>query len=335
MASHRRAKVPVRSVMTLTATTAAAAAGVGLTATSGHATSVSDIEAQVTALDQQAEQATNVYDGAMEQMANLQKQVDAIQGEAATAQQSMNNLLAALGPMAAAQYRSGSVDPTLELMLSNHPESYLQQASVMNQVSENELIALKSLKTQQAQLAELKKQAAARVQQLQQVENQAAAAKNQIVAKFREAQGLLAQLTYTEQQSFGYTPVTSAQIAGLPQVGGRAGTAIAFAKSKIGMWYQWGGIGNPSYDCSGLVQAAYAAAGISLPRTTYDQVNSGYPVPAILADLQPGDLIFYAGDEHVALYVGNGVVVHAPETGKQIGYAPWNMMSISGIRRVV
>jgi len=335
MASHRRAKVPVRSVMTLTATAAATAAGVGLTATTGHATSVSDIEAQVTSLDQQAEQATNVYDGAMEQMANLQKQVDAIQGEAATAQQSMNNLLATLGPMAAAQYRSGSLDPTLELMLSNHPESYLQQASVMDQVGQNEVIALKSLKTQQAQLAELKKQAAARVQQLQQVENQAAAAKNQIVAKFREAQGLLAQLTYTEQQSFGYTPVTSAQIAGLPQVGGRAGTAIAFAKSKIGMWYQWGGTGDPSYDCSGLIQAAYAAAGISLPRTTYDQVNAGYPVPAILADLQPGDLIFYAGDEHVALYVGNGVVVHAPETGKQIGYAPWNMMSISGIRRVV
>jgi cell wall-associated NlpC family hydrolase len=321
--------------MTLTATTAAAAAGIGLSAASGHADSVSDIEAQVTALDQQAEQATNVYDGAMEQMANLQKQIDAIQGEAATAQQSMNTLLATLGPMAAAQYRSGSVDPTLELMLSNHPESYLQQASVMDQVGQSELIELKSLKTQQVQLSELKKEAADRLAQLQQVENQAAEAKNQIVTKFRQAQGLLAQLTYTDQQSFGYMPVTAAQIAGLPQVGGRAGIAIAYAKSKIGMWYQWGGEDDPSFDCSGLVQASYAAAGISLPRITYDQVNSGYPVPAIQADLEPGDLIFYAGNEHVAIYVGNGLVVHAPETGKQIGYAPWNMMSISGIRRVV
>jgi cell wall-associated NlpC family hydrolase len=320
--------------MTLTATTAAAAAGVGLTATSGHAASVSDIEAQVTMLDQQAEHATNVYDGAMEQMANLQKQVDAIQGEAATAQQQMNNLLGTLGPMAAAQYRSGSVDPTLELMLSNHPESYLQQASVMDQVSENELIALKSLKTQQAQLAELKKAAATRVQQLQQVEDQAAQAKSQIITKFREAQGLLASLTYQDQQSFGYTPVTAAQIAGLPQVGGRAGIAIAYAKSKIGMWYQWGGLGDPSYDCSGLVKASYAAAGIDLPRITYDQVNSGYPVPAILADLQPGDLIFYDNNEHMAIYVGNGVVVHAPSTGYKIQYAPWNMLPIDAVRRV-
>lgn len=335
MASHRRAKVPVRSVMTLTATAAATAAGVGLTATSGHAASVTDIEAQVTALNQQAEQATNVYDGAMEQMANLQKQVDAIQGEAATAQQSMNNLLATLGPMAAAQYRSGSLDPTLELMLSNHPESYLQQASVMNQVGQNEVIALKSLKTQQAQLAELKKEASNRLAQLQQVENQAAQAKNQIVTKFRAAQALLSELTYSQQQSFSYSPVTADQIANLPKVGGRAGQAIAYAESKIGMWYQWGGTGDPSYDCSGLVQAAYASAGIALPRTTYEQVNSGYPVPALLADLEPGDIIFYAGDEHEALYVGNGLVVHAPETGVKIQYAPWNMMSISGIRRVV
>ncbi len=335
MASHRRATVPLRSVMTLTATTAAAAAGVGLNATASHADSVSNIEAQVSTLNSQAEQATNVYDGAMEQMANLQKQVDAIQGEAATAQQAMNNLLATLGPLAAEQYRSGSVDPTLELMLSNHPDTYLQQASVINQVGQNELIALKSLKIQQAQLAELKKEAADRLAQLQQAENQAAQAKDQIVAKFRQAQDLLAQLTYTQQQSLSYGQVTAQQIASLPHVGGRAGTAIAYAESKIGMWYQWGGEGDPSYDCSGLVEASYAAAGISLPRTTYEQVNMGYSVPALLNLLSPGDLIFYAGDEHVAIYVGNGVVVHAPRTGMQIGYAPWNMMPISAVRRVV
>jgi peptidoglycan DL-endopeptidase CwlO len=335
MASHRRAKVPVRSVMTLTATTAAAAAGVALIPASSHASSVTDIEAQVTALDQQAETATNVYDEAMEQMANLQQQVDAIQGEAATTQQSMNSLLNTLGPLAAEQYRSGSVDPTLELMLSNHPDTFLQQASVMNQMDQNEVIALKSLKVEQSQLAELKKEAADRLSQLQQVETQAAAEKDQIVTKFRQAQGLLAQLSYSQQQSFSYSPVTAAQIAGLPHVGGRAGTAIAFAQSKLGMWYQWGGIGNPSYDCSGLVQAAYAAAGISLPRTTYDQINSGYPVPAILADLEPGDIIFYNNDEHEALYVGNGLVIHAPSTGNKIQYGPWNMMSITGIRRVI
>ena len=339
MTTHRRAKSPVRTAITLTATGAAAAAGVGLNATAGHAASVADVQAQVKSLDSQAEQATNDYDAAMEQMAALQKQVDQIQAQTTTAQTSMNQLLAALGPQAAAAYRSGSVDPTLSLMLSQNPDQYLQKALAMNQLGQSEALALKSLKVQQAQLAELKKQAADRMTQLQRLQQQAAAKRTEILAKDKQAQALLATLTYAQRQAVAPDTVdwgiTAAQIAALPQVSGRAGVAVAFAKSKIGMWYQWGGTGDPSYDCSGLVQAAYASAGISLPRTTYEQVNSGYPVPALLADLEPGDIIFYAGDEHEALYVGNGVVVHAPETGVKIQYAPWNMMSISGIRRVV
>jgi len=333
MASHRRAKVPTRSVLTLTATTAAVATGVGLVPTASHAASVTDIEKQVSALNGQAEQATNVYDGAMEQLANLQKQVDNLQGEAAGMQQSMNKVLAALGPLAAASYRAGSVDPTLELMLQSHPDQYLQQAATMTQLGDIEAMNLKSLKVEQAQLATLKKDAADRLGQLQQAEKQAAAMKAQIVGKFQQAQSLLSQLTYNQLASFDYSGVTAAEIAAVPQVGGRAGAAIDFAKSKLGTWYLWGGTG-PQYDCSGLVQASWGAAGVYLPRTTYEQVDVGYAVPAILQDLEPGDVIFYNGDEHEAIYVGGGLVIHAPTTGVQVQYGHWNMMPISGIRRM-
>jgi cell wall-associated NlpC family hydrolase len=226
------------------------------------------------------------------------------------------------------------VDPTLELMLASHPDEYLQQASTMNQVNQAEALNLKSLKLDQDQLATLKKTAADRLVQLQQAEGQAAAMKSQIVDKFKQAQTLLSQLTYSQQQSFDYSGITPAEIAAVPQASGRAATAIAFAKSKLGMPYQWGGTGDPSYDCSGLVQAAWAAAGVYLPRTTYEQINSGYAVPAVLADLEPGDIIEYNGEEHEALYIGGGLVIHAPATGSVIQYGHWNMMSISGIRRV-
>lgn len=333
MASHRRAKVPTRSVLTLTATTAAVATGVGLVPTASHAASVSDIEKQVNALNAQAESATNVYDGAMEQLANLQKQVDNLQGEAATMQQSMNKVLGTLGPLAAASYRAGSVDPSLELMLQSHPDQYLQQAATMTQLGQIEAMNLKSLKVEQAQLTTLKKDAADRLAQLQQAETKAAAMKAQIVSEFQQAQSLLSQLTYSQLASFDYSGVSAAEIAAVPQVGGRAGVAIDFAKSKLGTWYLWGGTG-PQYDCSGLVQASWAAAGVYLPRTTYEQVNVGYAVPAILQDLEPGDVIFYNGDEHEALYVGGGLVIHAPTTGVQVQYGHWNMMPISGIRRM-
>lgn len=325
--------MPTRSVMTLTATTAVVATGVGFAATVGHAATVTDVEKQVSALNAQAEQATNVYDGAMEQLATLQKQVDNLQGEAATMQQSMNKVLGTLGPLAAASYRAGSVDPTLELMLQSHPDQFLQQAATMSQVGDVEAMNLKSLKVEQAQLATLKKDAADRLIQLQQAEKQAAAMKAQIVSKFQQAQSLLSQLTYNQLASFDYSGVSAAEIAAAPQATGRAAAAIDFAKSKLGTWYLWGGTG-PQYDCSGLVQASWAAAGVYLPRTTYEQVGVGYAVPAILQDLEPGDVIFYNGDEHEALYVGGGLVIHAPMTGEQVQYGHWNMMPISGIRRM-
>jgi peptidoglycan DL-endopeptidase CwlO len=337
MASHRRVKMSARSVMTLTATTAAAAAGVGLTPTAGNAASLSQIEAKVTALNEQAEAATQTYDGAMEQYTQLQKQVDELQAETTAAQLAMNTVVNTLGPLAAAQYRDGSMDSTLALALSQHPDVYLEQAAAMSEFSQSEALTLKSLLSEQAQVATLKEESADRLAQLQQVDRQAAAEKTQILNEYQQSQDLLSQLSYAQVQSFNYSGVTAAEIAGVPKTSGRAGIAIAFAESKLGLWYQWGGTGPTGYDCSGLVQAAWGAAGVSLPRTTYEMVDDTsnmYRVPAILADLEPGDLIFYNGAEHVALYIGNGLVVHAPRTGEQIQYGNWNMMSIYSVMRV-
>src|ERR1700736_3724177 len=129
MASHRRAKAASRAVVSITATTTAmAAAGVVLSPTAGHAASTADVKAQVAALDSQAEQATNAYDQTVEQLATLQRQVDDLQNQAAATQASMTKLLALLGPMAAASYRSGSIDPSLALLLDGTADTYLQKA---------------------------------------------------------------------------------------------------------------------------------------------------------------------------------------------------------------
>ncbi|MGW3130457.1 NlpC/P60 family protein [Streptomyces sp. NPDC001123] len=97
----------------------------------------------------------------------------------------------------------------------------------------------------------------------------------------------------------------------------KAAKAIAFARAQIGKPYVWGATGPGSYDCSGLSQAAWKAAGVSLPRTTYDQVNAGTTVS--LADAQPGDLVFFYGDvSHVGIYIGNGMMIHAPKPGAYV-----------------
>ncbi|MFF5934308.1 NlpC/P60 family protein [Streptomyces sp. NPDC012508] len=97
----------------------------------------------------------------------------------------------------------------------------------------------------------------------------------------------------------------------------KAEKAMAFARAQIGKPYVWGATGPSSYDCSGLTQGAWKAAGVDLPRTTWDQVEVGTRVAT--ADLLPGDLVFFYDDiSHVGLYIGGGKMIHAPKPGANV-----------------
>lgn len=94
-----------------------------------------------------------------------------------------------------------------------------------------------------------------------------------------------------------------------------------------------GATGPSAFDCSGLMVWSYRQAGISLPRTSSAQRHAGRQVP--LSQAQPGDLVTYRGDaSHVAIYAGNGQVIHAPYPGARVRYDPVNMMSHVTVTRV-
>ncbi len=99
---------------------------------------------------------------------------------------------------------------------------------------------------------------------------------------------------------------------------GSARAALQFAYAQVGKPYRWGGTGPSSYDCSGLTQAAWARAGVNLPRTTYQQWAWGASRRVSMNDLQPGDLLFSNGLGHMGMYAGDGKMVHAPRTGDVI-----------------
>jgi cell wall-associated NlpC family hydrolase len=205
----------------------------------------------------------------------------------------------------------------------------------MDTVTRGENEALQAAYQVQQQLEQFRAQAGLATTLAEQQEQAAAADKGRILAEYQQAQILLHELSPSEQIALNASGVTPDQIEGLPLVTGRAAAAIAFAESKLGLWYEWGGTGDPSYDCSGLVQASWRAAGVQLPRVTWDQLAVGRPVQPALQDLRPGDLIFYLAGEHVAMYVGNGLVIHAPTTGQRIQYGRWDMMPITAVRRVL
>ncbi|MDP7723087.1 C40 family peptidase [Mycobacterium sp. TY814] len=96
---------------------------------------------------------------------------------------------------------------------------------------------------------------------------------------------------------------------------GRADVAVRAALSRLGCPYVWGATGPHQFDCSGLVQWAYARAGVHLERTTYQQINDGIAVPR--SQVQPGDLVFpHSG--HVQMAIGNNLVVEAPYSGASV-----------------
>jgi cell wall-associated NlpC family hydrolase len=112
-----------------------------------------------------------------------------------------------------------------------------------------------------------------------------------------------------------------------------AQTAVDTARQQVGKAYQYGGSGPDSYDCSGLTQYAYRAAGIELPRRSADQATVGTPVDR--ANLQPGDLVFYYEPiSHVGIYVGDGQIVHAGTEETGVAYESVDMSGYNTARRI-
>ncbi|MBA3842237.1 MAG: C40 family peptidase, partial [Actinobacteria bacterium] len=117
------------------------------------------------------------------------------------------------------------------------------------------------------------------------------------------------------------TPVTPPTAPAAPSVSSGAGhpEAATLALQYLGVHYLWGGSTPAGFDCSGLVMYVYAHLGIQLPHYAADQYLSGTPVSR--SDLQPGDLVFFDGLNHVGIYIGNGQMVHAPHTGDVVRIA--------------
>jgi cell wall-associated NlpC family hydrolase len=115
-------------------------------------------------------------------------------------------------------------------------------------------------------------------------------------------------------------------------VSGRAGAAVSYAMSQVGDAYVYGAAGPSSYDCSGLTMMAWAQAGVGLPHSSSAQFGSGPHVSS--RDLQPGDLVFYYSPiSHVAIYIGNGLIVHAAHPGAGVRVAGVFSMPYSGAVR--
>ncbi|EYT80669.1 hypothetical protein CF54_24215 [Streptomyces sp. Tu 6176] len=343
MASHRRPKQPSRARVTMLTTAAAAAVAISAQAANAAPSekpSKDAVKSKVDALYEQAEQATEKYNGAKEKQEKLQKEISTIQDNVARGQQDLNKLRDGLGSMAAGQYRSGGIDPSLQLFLSSHPDEYLDKAATLSQVSGQQADSLKKIQDKQRQLAQQRAEATGKLKDLSATRTELGNKKKEVQSKLAEAQKLLNTLTAQEKQQLAQAEQSRAtrgtervSMGKITPGSGHAGAAFSAAQSVIGTPYVYGATGPSSFDCSGLTSWAYAQAGVSIPRTSEAQGNAGQRIYS-QSQLQVGDLVLFYGDlHHVGLYAGKGMVLHAPHTGANVRYeAIGNMPFQFGVR---
>jgi cell wall-associated NlpC family hydrolase len=149
------------------------------------------------------------------------------------------------------------------------------------------------------------------------------AAEREQVARARSGEAVAAQAAAAPAQAAA-APAGASAAAGAPS--SAAQVAVNTALAQVGDPYVWGASGPDSFDCSGLTQYAYSAAGVSLPHSSKSQSTMGTPVST--SDLQPGDLLFYySPTSHVAMYIGNGQMVHASTAGEPVKVVAFGSMS--------
>ena len=339
------------------ATTSASAAPTAVTIAEAKA-QIEQLEVEASAIDQEWVGVKQELDAGRAKLAA--KQVDVKVQTAKVAQVKRQ-----VGQVALAQFQNRNVDTAAQIFFNSDSDNFMSQISTVEKVSENQNTVLQDFQEQQAALAELQHSSETDLATLAEQEKQLAALRAESDAKVAESKKVLARLTEAERAaiaaaekkaadearakaeaaekasstgsgttSTGTTSTTTDTTSGTAAVSGssRGAKAVAFAKSQLGKPYRFGATGPAAYDCSGLTGAAWKAAGVTLPRTSQTQIGVGRSVSRDA--LQPGDLVFYySGITHVALYVGGGQIIHAPNSRSSVKYADVDSMPWAGARR--
>jgi peptidoglycan DL-endopeptidase CwlO len=305
-----------------------AATGISQTAGAAPQPTVSQVQAEVNALTAKFNKAVEQYDQVAQQLTAAKGRLSQVNKQMAGDQAKYNAARQKVVEIANASYMNSGSTSLAGLLTSNDPAQVLAEASIIMQ-----LTGARNMQTQYflgiaQQLGSVQQEQQRTELGIQQLLDQRSQTKNSIQKLLKSKQEMLDSLTATQQQQVlaggigGTGGVTSGTYTG--PTGTQADTAVQFAYGQLGCPYVYGGTGpcKSGFDCSGLVQAAWAAAGISIPRDTYEQWAA---LPHVsLSSIQPGDLMFYNGEGHVAIYVGGGYIIDAPTTGYSVQKIPMN-----------
>jgi cell wall-associated NlpC family hydrolase len=294
---------------------------------------IAQVEKRVQQLQDEAEQAAEDYNENRVKLASINVRLKAAQGRLARQRGEVKAAHQQLGRLAVETYKQGPLT-TLDLVLGDNPDAALAQAGYLPSLGDRQAGAMKRMQQSEQKLLATQTEIKGEQQKSKQTQASLKTSKNTVNKKLAEATAEEHKLKASQRAALSRAQ-RAQDTAGVPSGGGgvafckgkavnapsgAARTAINFACGHIGDDYLWAAAGPTKWDCSGLTMKAYGAAGVALPHSSRLQATYGSRVS--VGSIEPGDLIFFHSPiSHVAIYLGGGLMVHAPHSGAQVEVA--------------
>ncbi|MFC9802204.1 NlpC/P60 family protein [Streptomyces bacillaris] len=299
----------------------------------GAPKSVATLLRELQTLYQEAEEASETYNATAEKLKQRTAEAKKVGAELAKARAALELSRGDAGRLAREQYQGRTeFSAYLQLLLARDPLRALDQSHVIERVAAGRAATVERLTADTRRADALAAASRKAVDQQKRLVAEQQKQRDAVQGKLRKVEGLLAtlsaeqlaQLAGLEQQGVAAAQrelVASGALSTVRPPTRQGGDAIAYAIEQIGKPYVWGAEGPDSFDCSGLTSQAWAAAGRPVPRTSQEQWRQLPKVP--VSSLRPGDLVVYFPKAtHVALYIGDGLVVQAPRPGAKVKVSP-------------
>ncbi|MGW4387355.1 C40 family peptidase [Streptomyces sp. NPDC004685] len=284
-------------------------------------------------LYREAEKATETYNATAEKLKKRRKTAGDLTRKLAVARSSLHDSRGAAGRLAREQYQgSSNISPYLRLLLARDPQHALDQGHVIRRVAQERMATVDRLVGGEKRADGLAAQARKALDEQTRLSERQKKDRDAVRTRLKNVEKLLAslssdqlaELTRLEDTGMAKAQKTFMASGALSskRTPSRAGdTALAYAVKQIGKPYVWGAEGPAAFDCSGLTSQAWEHAGRDIPRTSQEQWARLPRVP--LKELRPGDLVVYFPEAtHVAMYLGDGMVVQAPRPGAKVKVSP-------------
>jgi peptidoglycan DL-endopeptidase CwlO len=287
--------------------------------------SLTQVQHRVSQLEAKAQRVDQQYDQVNAQLTATKQRLKVLDTQAAINAHHFSVMRLGIERIAVAAYEDGNINSSIELLVAGKPQQILNQSSLLLELSDINNAQIGQFLAAARQLTTTQQMVRRTELSIQQLTDSVRNRKDAMAKQYHQEILLLDKLTPAQQTGLGPGGGNSGHQKYTGPTSTEADKAVQFAYDQLGCPYVYGGTGPcpDGFDCSGLTMEAWAHAGVSIPRTSYEQWDD-LPHVASISDLQPGDIMVFLDAGHVGIYVGDNKLIDAPQTGQDVSLVAFN-----------